>query len=133
MTTSNKIGSVYTGIMTLYFTVSGLSVLSDIPAKLARIDLQALNSDGEISFILIYCGLMVGIAAAMLILWRHSQSWFHSAILATTIVASFILFRIVGSIMVGSLSDAQAGFLFTEITELAIGCTILWKCNPNRV
>ena len=35
--------------MALYFLTSGLSVLFDVPAKLKRIDLSAINSDRKIA------------------------------------------------------------------------------------
>jgi hypothetical protein len=63
-----KLGYIFTNLMALYFLISGLSVLFDVPAKLKRIDLNAINSDGEIAFILIYTGLMTGIGAASLLL-----------------------------------------------------------------
>jgi hypothetical protein len=70
-----KLGYLFSSLMAVYFLISGLSVLLDVPAKLKRIDLQALNSDGEIAFILIYSGLMVGIGVASLAIQLVSKSW----------------------------------------------------------
>lgn len=113
--------------MAFYFLISGGSVLFDIPGKLNRIDLQALNSDGEIAFLLIYSGLMVGVSIAILILQYLTKSWVYGALLATVIIGSFILFRIVGSFMVGALSSTQINFLAFEIVEVAAGVLLLRK------
>lgn len=122
-----KLGYLFANLMALYFLTSGISVLFDVPAKLKRIDLSAINSDGEIAFILIYTGLMTGIGVACLLLQYFSRTWVYSALLATTIIASFIVFRIVGSIMLGSLSSTQTSFLAFEFIELTIGILLLSK------
>lgn len=122
-----KLGYLFTNLMTLYFLISGLSVLFDVPAKLKRIDLNAINSDGEIAFILIYTGLMTGIGVASLLLQYFSGTWIYSALLTTIIIGSFIVFRIVGSIMVGSLSSTQINFLAFEILEVTAGVLLLIK------
>lgn len=127
MTKGDKIGSVYMVLMAGYFMVSGFSVLFDVPAKLARIGLTALSPDGEIAFILIYCSLMVGIGAAMGLIAYLSRSWVYPAVLATTIIASFIIFRLVGSVMMGGISDTQMMFIAVELLEVALGSFILWK------
>jgi len=122
-----KIGYIFTNLMALYFLISGLSVLFDVPAKLKRIDLNAINSDGEIAFILIYTGLMTGIGVASLLLQYFSGTWIYSALLTTIIIGSFIVFRIVGSIMVGFLSPIQTNFLIFEFIEVAAGVLLLIK------
>ncbi len=122
-----KLGYLYVSLMALYFLISGISVLFDIPGKLKRIDLQALNSDGEIAFILIYCGLMVGIGVASLLLQFFSKSWVFSALLTTTIIGSFIVFRIIGSAMVGFISATQIKFLSFEVVEITLGILLLYK------
>ena len=113
--------------MAVYFLVSGLSVLFDVPGKLKRIDLQALNVDGEIAFILIYTSLMVGIGIANVIFQFISKSWVYSAILSVIIISSFIVFRIVGSLMIGNFTNTQISFLVFEIIEVAIGLFLLKK------
>ncbi|MBM1106950.1 hypothetical protein JQC67_12435 [Aurantibacter crassamenti] len=122
-----KLGYLFTNLMALYFLVSGLSILFDVPAKLKRIDLNAINSDGEIAFILIYTGLMTGIGVAILLLQYLSGTWIYSALLATIIIGSFIVFRIVGSIMVGFLSPTQINFLVFESIEVTVGVLLLVK------
>lgn len=122
-----KLGYLFTNVMALYFLISGLSVLFDVPAKLKRIDLNAINSDGEIAFILIYTGLMTGIGVASLLLQYFSGTWIYAALLTTIIIGSFIVFRIVGSIMVGFLSPTQTNFLAFEFVELAAGVLLLAK------
>ncbi|MEH6538339.1 MAG: hypothetical protein V7719_18225 [Psychroserpens sp.] len=122
-----KLGYIFTNLMALYFLISGLSVLFDVPSKLKRIDLNAINSDGEIAFILIYTGLMTGIGAASLLLQYFSGTWIYSALLTTIIIASFIVFRIVGSIMVGFLSPTQTNFLAFEFIEVLAGVLLLRK------
>lgn len=126
---NQKLGYLFSSLMAVYFLISGLSVLLDVPAKLKRIDLQALNSDGEITFILIYSGLMVGIGVASLVIQLVSKSWVYSTVLATTIIASFILFRAIGSIMVGFLSTVQISFLVFEMVELTAGILLLRKAK----
>lgn len=127
MTKADKIGSIYTVLMAGYFMVSGFSVLFDVPAKLARIGLSALSRDGEVAFILIYCSLMVGIGAAMALIAYLGRTWVYAAVLATTIVASFILFRLVGSFMVGGFSDTQLAFIAVELAEVSVGSLIVWR------
>ncbi len=127
MNKGDKLGFAYVALMTFYFLVSGISVLFDVPAKLARIGLSAVDADGQIAFILIYCSLMVGIGAAMILIAYLSRSWVYPAVLATTIVASFIIFRLVGSLMMGGISDTQMMFIAVELLEVALGSFILWK------
>jgi hypothetical protein len=122
-----KLGYLFTYGMALYFLTSGLSVLFDVPGKLKRIDLNAINSDGEIAFILIYTGLMTGIGVTILLLQFFSRTWIYSALLITIIISSFIVFRIVGSVMVGFLSPTQTNFLAFEIIEVAAGFLLLKK------
>lgn len=126
---NQKLGHLFSSLMAAYFLISGVSVLFDVPGKLKRIDLLALNSDGEIAFILIYSGLMVGIGAASLVIQLVSKSWVYSTVLVTTIIASFILFRVLGSVMAGSLSTAQISFLAFEIVELTAGILLLRKAK----
>ena len=99
----------------------------DVSAKLKRIDLNAINSDGEIAFILIYTGLMTGISIASLLLQYFSGTWIYSALLTTIIIGSFIVFRIVGSIMVGFLSPTQTKFLVFEFIEVTTGVLLMIK------
>ena len=120
-----KLGYLFSTLTAIYFLISGLSVLLDVSGKLERIDLSALNSDGEIAFILIYTSLMVGIGVASLTLQLFSKSWVYSSLLVTIIIGSFIVFRIVGSIMVGFLSSAQTNFLAIEIVEFVAGILLL--------
>ena len=122
-------GKIYTALMALYFFISGLSVLFDIDSKLTRISLNATNQDGEIAFILIYCGLMVGIGMAISIIAYISKSWVYSAVLAVTIIFSFILFRLVGASLVGELSKLQISFLLTEIVEFSLGLFLILKSS----
>ncbi len=122
-----KLAYIFTNIMALYFLISGLSVLFDVPAKLKRIDLSAINSDGEIAFILIYTGLMTGIGVANLLLQYFSGTWVYSVLLTTIIIGMFIIFRIVGSVMVGFLSPTQTGFLAFEFIEVTAGVLLLVK------
>lgn len=122
-----KLGHLYASLMAVYFLISGISVLFDISGKLERIDLKALNSDGEVAFILIYTGLMVGIGVACLTMQFISKSWVYPALLSTIIIGSFVLFRIVGSIMIGSLSTTQIGFLSFELVEVSAGILLLRK------
>jgi len=130
MSNSMKIdfwGKIYAGIMSIYFIVSGFDALWDIDAKLARIGLSAIDYDGKIAFILIYCSLMIGIGITIALLYYFSKTWIHSALLATVIIISFIFFRLVGSFLIGSLSDIQISFLLVEIVEATIGLVLLFK------
>ena len=120
-----KLGYIFTNLMALYFLISGLSVLFDVPAKLKRIDLSAINSDGKIAFILIYTGLMTGIGVAILLLQYFSGTWIYSTLLITIIIGSFIVFRIVGSMIVGFMSTTQINFLAFEFIEVLAGVLLL--------
>ncbi len=123
----NKLGYFYSSLMAIYFLISGFSALFDISGKLERIDLKALSTDGEVAFILIYSGLMVGIGVASLLIQFLSKSWIYAAVLTTTIIGSFIVFRLVGSLMIGFLSSVQIKFLIFEIFEVSFGVLLLRK------
>ncbi len=123
----NFVGKVLVWVLTAYFVISGSLAVFDIDAKLARIGLSAVHDDGKVAFILIYTSLMVGIGAAMALMYFVFTSWEPSLVLAGTIILSFIVFRVVGSIMVGELSSTQLGFLVTEIVELTIISIVLLR------
>ncbi len=123
----NLFGKVYIGIMSIYFITSGFNALLDVDAKLARIGLNAIDLDGKIAFILIYCSLMIGIGVSIALLFYISKTWIYSALLATIIIISFIFFRLVGSYLTGTLSDTQVSFLIAEIVEAAVGLVLLYK------
>ena len=118
-------GKIYTALMSVYFIISGFNALSDIDSKLARIGLSALDSDGRIAFILIYCSLMIGIGVAIALLYYFSKTWVYSALLASIIITSFISFRLVGSYFVGDISNTQWCFLVVELIEVTIGIFLL--------
>ena len=120
-------GKVYIALMSIYFVVSGFNALLDIDSKLARIGLSALDSDGKIAFILIYCSLMIGIGISIALLYYFSKTWIYSALLSSVIITSFISFRLVGSYMVGGLSNTQLSFILVELLELTIGIILLYK------
>jgi len=113
--------------MSLYFTVSGFNALLDVDAKLERVGLSAIDSDGRIAFILIYCSLMVGIGVAISLLYFFSKKWIYPALLATVIVASFVVFRVVGSCLAGGFSDTQITFLLVELAEVSLGLFLLYQ------
>jgi hypothetical protein len=120
-------GKIYIALMSVYFVISGLNALFDIDAKLARIGLSALDSDGKIAFILIYCSLMIGIGISIALLYYFSKTWVYSALLASIIIISFVCFRLVGSYIVGGLSNTQLSFLVVELLEVAIGISLLYR------
>jgi hypothetical protein len=130
----NVFGKIYIALMAVYFVTSGFNALLDIDSKLARIGLSAIDSDGKIAFILIYCSLMIGIGISIALLYYFSKTWEYSALLASIVIASFISFRLVGSYMVGGLSNTQLSFLVVELLEVAIGIYLLYesgKLNKN--
>ncbi len=120
-------GKIYISVMSLYFVISGFNALLDIDSKLARIGLSALDSDGKIAFILIYCSLMIGIGISIALLYYFSKTWIYSALLSSVIITSFISFRLVGSYMVSGLSNTQLSFILVELLEVAIGIILLYK------
>ena len=119
------VGKIYIALMSVYFVISGFNALLDVDAKLARIGLSALDSDGKIAFILIYCSLMIGIGISIALLYYFSKTWIYSALLASIIIISFISFRLVGSYFVGSISNTQLSFLVVELLEVTIGIILL--------
>jgi len=127
----DRLGKLYTGIMSLYFSVSGLNAVFDIDAKLSRIGLTAVDIDGKITFIVIYSGLMVGLGVAIALLYHFSQSWRYSTILAVTIVSSFLCFRVIGSLMAGVLSTVHLSFMLIEVFEIALGVWLLRNQKNN--
>lgn len=120
-------GKLYVLVVSIYFVVSGLNTLFNIDTKLARIGLEPVSEDGKIAFILIYCGLMVGIGVAMALLFFVSRSWVYSVWLGTIIIAAFVCFRLIGMLMLSFVSDVQISFLFFELIEVAVGVLIIWK------
>ena len=126
-------GKMYIALMSVYFVISGFNALLNIDAKLARIGLSALDSDGKIAFILIYCSLMIGIGISIALLYYFSKTWVYSALLASIIIASFISFRLVGSYIVGGISITQLSFLAVELLEVSIGIILLYRSgNLNQ-
>lgn len=125
--TADKLGKIYTLIMSLYFMVSGFNALFDIDAKLARVGLSAVDSDGKIAFILIYCSLMIGIGLAIGLIYYLSKNWIYPSILAITIVSCFVVFRLVGAMMVGELSETQLSFILFELLEVSIGVLLVTR------
>lgn len=130
--TINVLGKIYIALMSGYFVVSGFNALLDIDSKLARIGLSALDSDGKIAFILIYCSLMIGIGVSIALLSYFSKTWIYSAILAVTIVSSFVCFRLIGSTMVGEITGVQISFIAIEVIEAAIGLFLIVKSRQLR-
>jgi len=128
----NVFGRIYIVIMSVYFVVSGFNALLDIDAKLARIGLAANDLDGKVAFILIYCSLMIGIGIAIALIAFMSKTWIYSAVLATTIICSFILFRLIGSFMVGEMTNVQLSFILVEMIEASIGFLLLSKSKITR-
>jgi len=120
-------GKIYISLMSVYFVISGFNALLDIDSKLARIGLSALDTDGKIAFILIYCSLMIGIGISIALIYYFSKTWVYSALLSSVIITSFISFRLVGSYMVDGLSNTQLSFLVVELLEVTIGLTLLYK------
>jgi hypothetical protein len=125
--TVNDFGKIYVGIVSIYFVISGFNALMDIDSKLARIGLSAIDLDGKVAFILIYCSLMVGIGVAMSLMFYLSKTWIYSAILAVTIISSFICFRLVGAMMVGEISSVQISFISVEVIEVVAGLFLIIK------
>ena len=123
----NVLGKIYIALMSVYFVVSGFNALLDIDSKLERIGLSAIDFDGKIAFILIYCSLMIGIGISIALLYYFSKIWEYSALLASIIISSFISFRLVGAYMVGDLSNTQLSFLVVELLEVAIGIFLIYK------
>ena len=121
------LGKIYTLAMSVYFIVSGFNALLDIDAKLLRIGLSANDLDGKVAFILIYCSLMVGIGVAIALIYYISKTWLYSAILAVTIITSFISFRLISGLMVGELSTVQLSFIGVEIIEATLGLILIVK------
>ena len=120
------------GFLSLYFVASGMGALFDIDAKLDRIGLAATNPDGTIAFILIYCSLMIGIGIAMAAMALVLKSAGPSLILASAILLCFILFRFVGSAMLGYLTQTQIAYIVTEIIELSIVLFLLYKTGALK-
>ncbi|OUS26446.1 hypothetical protein A9Q99_18090 [Gammaproteobacteria bacterium 45_16_T64] len=128
-----RIGKIVTAILCIYFVVSGFDALINIDEKLERIGLIANGVDGKIAFILIYTSLMVGVALAMMgqmIVFRSSTP---PLIVASAVLLSFIVFRIVGSVMFDSMTSTQLGYIVTEMVELIIVVSILWKNRNNPI
>jgi len=128
----NIFGRIYIAIMSVYFVVSGFNALLDVDAKLARIGLAANDLDGKVAFILIYCSLMIGIGIAITLIAFMSKTWVYSAVLATTIICSFILFRLIGSFIVGEMTSVQLSFILVEVIEASIGLLLLSKSKNAR-
>lgn len=65
-----------------------------------------------------------------------SKTWLYSAILAVTIITSFIVFRLIAGLMVGELSQLQLSFIAVEILEVALGLFLIIKsgrCEAQAV
>jgi len=120
-------GKVYISLMACYFITSAFNALLYLDEKLARIGLSAIDDNGKIAFILIYCSLMTSIGLSIALLFYFSKKWQYSALIATTTITSFICFRLVGSAMLGTLTSTQASFIVIELIEVSIGIFLLIK------
>lgn len=120
-------GKIYIGALSVYFIFSGLNALMDIEEKLARIGLSAVDLDGKVAFILIYCSLMVGIGIAIAVIFYLSKTWVYSAVLAIVVISSFVGFRLIGSMMLGTVTNVQISYILVELIEVAVGITLLIK------
>lgn len=125
-------GKIYMGAMSVYFIFSGLIALMDIESKLARIGLSAVDLDGKVAFILIYCSLMVGIGVAIALIFYLSKTWIYSTVLAVVIISSFVSFRLIGSMMLGTVTDVQISYVLVELIEVAVGIMLLIKSKKCR-
>ncbi len=70
---------------------------------------------------------MIGIGVSIAVLFFYSKQWVYSALLGVIVILSFIIFRLVGSYLLGSLSGTQLSFLAIEILEAGIGIVLLKK------
>ena len=120
-------GKLYVLALSIYFIASGAMALFDVDAKLARIGLSALHSDGKTAFILIYCSLMIGIGVSMGAVYFLSRTWLYSAAIAAIVITSFIVFRMVGAAMSGSLSSVQMTYVLVEVVEVSIGVFLILR------
>ncbi len=117
----NLFGYLYAIVGAAYFILSGFLALRDIPAKMERIGLQAVNTDGQTAFVIIYVGLMAGTGFAALFLMSLSKKWLHPTVLVTTMVGAILVFRIWGNTMTGEFSTYQLTYLFSEIAMVLPG------------
>ena len=116
-----------------YFWVSGMNAMMGLDAKLARIGLAATTQDGKMAFMLIYSGLMIGVGLSMCLLWWISKSTLYSLIIAVTIIASFVVFRLIGAVMVDEFSQVQVKFIVIELIEvLIIGCCLAYEARLRQ-
>jgi len=72
---------------------------------------------------------MVGIGAAMILLFYFSNSWEQPLVLAGTILISFVIFRVIGSFMVGYISNTQLAYIGTELIEFTFVVVLLIKAG----
>ena len=126
------IAKVVCALLSIYFVASGVNAMFNIDAKLDRIGLAATSPDGIIAFILIYCSLMVGVGIAMAAMALILKSVGPSLMLASAILLCFILFRFVGSAMLGDLTQTQIAYIATEIIELSIVLFLLCKTGALK-
>jgi len=56
----------------------------------------------------------------------------YSAVLAVTIVSSFISFRVVGMVMAGEITNIQLSFIIVEVVEVAIGLVLIFTSNEIK-
>lgn len=114
--------------------VAGLNALFVVDAKLTRIGLSDNDIDGKVAFIFIYCSLMIGISIAIAVNAYLIKSWIYSTVLATTIICSFILFSLIGSFMVGEVTNVQLSFILVEMMESGVGIYLLskWKLTDSE-
>ncbi len=126
------IARVVCALLSVYFLVSGMNAMINVDAKLERIGLTATSPDGKIAFIIIYCGLMVGIGMAMAAMALVLRSTGPSLMLAAAILLCFILFRVSGSAMVGELTQTQIGYILVEMVELSVVLFLLSKTGALK-
>jgi hypothetical protein len=130
--TIDLLGKLYTWALSIYFLIAGLGALANVDAKLSRLGLNATDGDARVAFILIYCSLMIGIGLSMLAVYLVSKRWVYSSIIAVVVVTSFIVFRLIGSYMLGSLSNTQISYILVEAAEVSVGVFLLLRSEVLR-
>ena len=126
------ISKIVCALLSIYFVFSGINAALNIDAKLDRIGLAATGTDGKVAFILICSSLMVGIGVAMSLLALVLKSPGPSLILASVILLCFIVFRIVGSFITESMTQAQVEYILIELVELSIVLFLLHKTGSFK-
>jgi len=126
-----RIAQIFVAAMIAYFALSAIDAVFNLPHKLARIGLSAVSRDGEIAFVVIYAGLMLGIAVAILVSLLSSKTPVMALGVIASVMSCILLSRLGSLLYFGAGSSSQAIFTLVEVAKIAVATYLLYALRSK--